>query len=664
VLLDFSQARADQITDISGNGHDGKIRGATWVVVDPMRDSSPADTAAVPPPALAQQKPKDAPPEAADQKQALDQIREIFSAEYEKAKTPVEKLTLAETFLKNAAEESDKAARYVLLEQARDLAAEAGNWYMAVRAVDELSSVYEVDDIAMKAAALKSFSTFAKLPLAKRTLAELAIDVTNEAVDRDQYDVASEVQAMAVSAARSSGDRELLKAVLARGTRVSQDKQVWKSAQEANKVIAASPDDAAANLTLGRYLGFVKGDWAAALPHLAKGEDAALAELAKTDLTSPSDADGQKALADQWSAWGDKASGTDQNGAWVRAQHWYGEALPKLSGLSRAGISKKLEELAEKSVPIGSKLQARFAWLNAPVGELRRLTGHSQQVAALAVSRSGRLLASASYDGTVRIWELATGKELKQIGGAAGGNIYSVVFTADEKFVIVGTSRPGLTVLNVETGAPTGQIKTQYAVNDLAISPDGRKLLWTARIPGAGNVGLLDIAGGRDLGRLSSPSYPNAVCFSADGRLALTGDQSNVALIWDLLTGMPVVRIDGHPSAVNDVAFSPDGRLVATCCSNDVYVWNARTGEQVHHFANVSSPRCVAFSPDNRRLMSGGYNTELIIWDAVSGKEVQRLRTDPPTTYLYVQSLAYLPDPRGAVTGSNDGTIRVWRLPD
>jgi WD40 repeat protein len=127
---------------------------------------------------------------------------------------------------------------------------------------------------------------------------------------------------------------------------------------------------------------------------------------------------------------------------------------------------------------------------------------------------------------------------------------------------------------------------------------------------------------------------------------------------------MPVVRIDGHPSAVNDVAFSPDGRLVATCCSSDVYVWNARTGEQVHHFANVSSPRCVAFSPDNRRLMSGGYYTELIIWDAVSGKEVQRLRTDPPTTYLYVQSLAYLPDPRGAVTGSNDGTIRVWRLPD
>ncbi|KAK3364018.1 hypothetical protein B0T25DRAFT_587633 [Lasiosphaeria hispida] len=115
---------------------------------------------------------------------------------------------------------------------------------------------------------------------------------------------------------------------------------------------------------------------------------------------------------------------------------------------------------------------------------------------------------------------------------------------------------------------------------------------------------------------------------------------------------------EGHNGLVQSVAFSPDGsRIASGSHDRTIRIWDARSGKEVQKLEGHSNlVQSVAFSPDGSRIASGSYDNTIRIWDARSGKEVQKLEGHSS----WVQSVAFSPDGSRIASGSHDNTIRIW----
>jgi WD40 repeat protein len=236
------------------------------------------------------------------------------------------------------------------------------------------------------------------------------------------------------------------------------------------------------------------------------------------------------------------------------------------------------------------------------------LPGHSYAVWGLAFSRDGNLLATASGDKTLKLWDLANGREV-------------------------------------------AALKSGEAFMDVVFSPDGRRLA-TAR--GDGRVILWEAASGQELVLLRyRVGNIKDIVFSSDGKsLATSGDRG--ATIWDVESGLPLARCRGHTEDVYGLAFSSDGKSLATASAdNSVRVWNADSGEQLRMLP-LTGARSVAFSPDGRRLAAAGLDAK--VWDVAKGQELLSLRGHTAS----LSKIAFSPDGKRLMTASIDHSARVW----
>jgi WD40 repeat protein len=277
-----------------------------------------------------------------------------------------------------------------------------------------------------------------------------------------------------------------------------------------------------------------------------------------------------------------------------------------------------------------------------PAGAVSRL-GTSRflnfgRVFSVAFSPDGKTLAAGSWDGTVRLWEVATGKELHQFH--------------DQK----------------------------TRVRAVAFSPDGETLACT----GEGSVIVLrDTATGKELRRLAGHRGPIAfVAFSPDGRLLASKAYDQTLRLWDVAGGREVRRLSSQdsPKQVNDVecpiAFAPDGKTVISGTlaegafgirpQRTFRVWNMATGAEVRSFKDDSpSLGNVAFSPDNRLLAVANGSTRglpprIRLWDVASSRALRPIEPAPdvhPASF----SLAFSPDGK-TLASSGGGPIQLWEV--
>lgn len=263
--------------------------------------------------------------------------------------------------------------------------------------------------------------------------------------------------------------------------------------------------------------------------------------------------------------------------------------------------------------------------------DVKIINGHKSLVNHVVFSQTGTIFASASDDGTVKVWDTATGNELYSFAAAVPSALfkqaYFAVFSADERYLYFGGKSGKIYRVALSAGAqPEIIFDDYYHITCAVLSPDNRYLIFGA----AYSISFLDL---------------NAL-----------GDASNKKVPID-----EQKTVDKLPDYVNDIQISRDGKTLAAWCENGtIQLWDYSTMKKIGQIvAGDQGYSHISFSSNGTYLASGNSGNGFKIWDY----KTHKILCEDKSAKSFVRALQFSPnDDNLLLTGSYDGSVKLWRI--
>ncbi|HJT26445.1 MAG TPA: GTP-binding protein [Pyrinomonadaceae bacterium] len=244
---------------------------------------------------------------------------------------------------------------------------------------------------------------------------------------------------------------------------------------------------------------------------------------------------------------------------------------------------------------------------------LRALKGHREIVTDLAFDPNGDVLASGSYDETVKLWKADSGELLHRLKGH------------------------------------------EDSISSLVFHPHGHTLATASYDK---TVMLWDVSSGKLLRTLGLPNNINSLAFDPHGETLASGSLNGTVALWEVSSGELLRTLKGHRGHINNVVFNPQGDILASVSDDaTVKLWDSRSGELLRTLKGHKKGACsVAFDPQGKTLASGGDDHSVKLWDPSSGNLLRTLEGHTG----HIDILTFSSDGRLLITKSGDHTIRLW----
>ncbi|ETO33724.1 G-protein beta WD-40 repeats containing protein [Reticulomyxa filosa] len=248
------------------------------------------------------------------------------------------------------------------------------------------------------------------------------------------------------------------------------------------------------------------------------------------------------------------------------------------------------------------------------------LQGHDIAVSSVRFSADGRKIVSASYDRTVRIWDVSSGKQLQIFRGHTSA-VFTARFSPDEHTVASCSKDGTIRLWDVNTGTEIIKIEKKFGpIWDIDFSPDGRYIVSGFRDK---TIRLWDIHSGIEINRLLGHSAGVlSTQFSSDGKMILSSSIDKIinlwnvesVRIWNIETGIELKILKEYLNTVNDIQYFPDCQTIVSCSRDrTVRLWNVESAKIIQILNGKSDVKCVDVSQNGNKIIVGSSDCKIQI---------------------------------------------------